>query len=134
MLRIKKTSSAIMACSVSLLPISLSVVGAIRHSTILIIFLPIALLIAVALTPWARKRENIWMFLLVVVSGIPINIVIIRWLFGLSVFESHFFLLTIIRGAAVYIMLLSMEELILGTITRMIWKTQHKISFSKQSS
>lgn len=131
MFRIKKVSSAVMTHSISLLPISMSIVGAIKHSTISIILLSITLLIAVALTPWAKKRENTWMFLLVAVSGIPVNIVLIRWLFKLSIFESHFFLLTLFRGVAMYIMLLSAEELILGVVTRIIWKNQYKISFSK---
>lgn len=131
MFRIKKASSAVMTHSISLLPISMSIVGAIKHSTVPIILLPITLLIAVALTPWAKKRENTWMFLLVAVSGIPVNVVLIRWLFELPIFESHFFLLTLFRGVALYIMLLSAEELILGVVTRMIWKNQYKISFSK---
>lgn len=131
MFRIKKASSAVMIHSISLLPISMSIVGTIRHSTIPIMLLPITLLIAVALTPWAKKRENTWMFLLVAVSGIPVNIVLIRRLFELSIFASHFFLLTLFRGVALYIMLLSAEELILGVVTRMIWKNQYKISFSK---
>ena len=131
MFRIKKTPGAIKSYTASLLPISLSIVGAIRHSTILIVLMPIALLISVALTPWARKRENIWMFLLVAVSGAPVNIIVIRWLLGLSFFETHFFVLAFSRSVALYLMLLSMEELILGVVTRMIWKNQYKISFSK---
>ena len=131
MFRIKKTPGAIKTYTASLLPISLSIVGAIRHSTILIVLMPIALLISVALTPWARKRENIWMFLLVAVSGVPVNIIVIRWLLGLSFFETHFFVLAFFRSVALYLMLLSMEELILGVVTRMIWKNQYKISFSK---
>lgn len=93
MFRIKKTPGAIKTYTASLLPISLSIVGAIRHSPILIVLMPIALLISVALTPWARKRENICMFLLVAVSGVPVNIIVIRWLLGLSFFETHFFVL-----------------------------------------
>lgn len=131
MFRIKKTPGAIKNYSASLLPISLSIVGAIRYSPILIVLVPIALLISVALTPWAKKRENIWMFLLVAVSGVPVNIIVIRWLLGLSVFETHFLVLAFFRSVALYLMLLSMEELILGVVTRMIWKNQYKISFSK---
>ncbi len=131
MFRIKKTPGAIKTYTASLLPISLSIVGAIRHSPILIVLMPIALLISVALTPWARKRENICMFLLVAVSGVPVNIIVIRWLLGLSFFETHFFVLAFFRSVALYLMLLSMEELILGVVTRMIWKNQYKISFSK---
>ena len=131
MVRIKMFSNAVKTCAVSMLPILLSFVGVIRHSTILIIFLPVALFIAVALIPYAQKRENIWMFLLVVVSGIPVNFSVIWWLFRLSVFESNFLLLTVFRGVAMYIMLLSIEELILGIITRMIWRKQYKISLSK---
>ena len=71
------------------------------------------------------------MFLLVAVSGIPVNIVLIRWLLELSVFKTHLFVLAFFRSVALYLMLLSMEELILGVVTRMIWKNQYKISFSK---
>lgn len=131
MFRIKKTPGAVKTYTASLLPISLSIVGAIRHSPILIVLMPIALLISVALTPWARKRENIWMFLLVAVSGVPVNIIVIRWLLGLSFFETHFFVLAFFRSVVLYLMLLSMEELILGVVIRMIWKNQYKISFSK---
>lgn len=131
MFRIKKTPGAIKTYTASLLPISLSIAGAIKHSPILIVLMPIALLISVALTPWARKRENIWMFLLVAVSGVPVNIIVVRWLLGLSFFETHFFVLAFFHSVALYLMLLSMEELILGVVTRMIWKNQYKISFSK---
>lgn len=131
MFRIKKTPGTIKTYTASLLPISLSIVGAIRHSPILIVLMPIALLISVALTPWARKRENICMFLLVAVSGVPVNIIVIRWLLGLSFFETHFFVLAFFRSVALYLMILSMEELILGVVTRMIWKNQYKITFSK---
>ena len=71
------------------------------------------------------------MFLLVAVSGVPVNIIVIRWLLGLSFFETHFFVLAFFRSVVLYLMLLSMEELILGVVTRMIWKNQYKISFSK---
>lgn len=131
MFRIKKTHGAVKTYTASLLPISLSIVGAIRHSPILIVLMPIALLISVALTPRARKRENVWMFLLVAVSGVPVNIIVIRWFLGLSFFETHFFVLAFFRSVALYLMLLSMEELILGVVTRMIWKNQYIISFSK---
>lgn len=130
MFRVKKATKIIISYS-ALLPISLSLIGAIKHSSVIILLLPVSLFITVALTPWARKRENIWMFLLVVASGIPVNLIVIRWLLGLPAFESDFFLLTLFRGVVMYIMLLSMEELILGIITRMIWKKQYKISFSE---
>ena len=132
MFYIKKAANTVLSCSVSLLPILLSAAGVINHSPILIALLPFALLTAAAFTPWARNRENVWLFLLTAVSGIPINIMLIRRLLGLPVFESCFFLLTVFRGAALYIMLLSAEELMLGVITRMIWKKQYKISFPKE--
>ena len=130
MFRVNKAAKIIASYS-ALLPITLSLIGAIKHSSVMILLLPVSLFITVALTPLARKQENIWMFLLVAASGIPVNLFVIRWFLGLSVLESHFFLLTFFRGLALYIMLLSMEELILGIITRMIWKKQYKISFSK---
>lgn len=131
MFRVKKTPGAIKTCSASLLPISLSIVGAIKHSPIIILLVPIALLISVALTPWARKRENIWMFLLVAVAGVPVNIIVIRWFLGLPFFESHIFVLTVFRSVVLYLMILSIEELILGVVTRMIWKHQYNILFSQ---
>lgn len=130
MLRVKKATEIITSHS-ALLPISLSLIGATKHSPVILLLLPVSLFITVTLTPWARKRENILMFLLVAVSGIPVNLILIRWFLGLSIFESPLIILTFFRGVVLYIMLLSMEELILGIITRLIWQNQHKISFSK---
>lgn len=123
-----KRLSKVLRSAIALLPISFSFFGAVFHSAAMIVLLPVLLFISVALLPCARKHENIWMFLLVLASSIPVNIVLIRRIIEFIGSGSNFFIYSILRSTELYIMLLSLEEVVLGLITRLIWRRQCKIN------
>jgi len=68
------------------------------------------------------------MFVIVAFSSIPVNIYIFKLLIDMELLFDSFLVINILRGALYYIVLLSIEEVIMGILTRWIWKKQYKIS------
>lgn len=114
----------------ALLPILFSLICVIAHSFGLISLLPVVLIVSIALNPYSRKYENIWMFVLVAIASIPVNVMFIKNLSELFFDEVLIFPLILFRSAALYVMFLSLEELLLGIVARVIWKEQWEISIS----
>jgi len=114
----------------ALLPILFSLICVIAHSFGLISLLPVVLIVSIALNPYSRKYENIWMFVLVAIASIPVNVMFIKYLSELFFDEVLIFPLILFRSAALYVMFLSLEELLLGIVARVIWKEQWEISIS----
>ena len=83
---------------------------------------------ALKLAPICRHRENLWMFLLVVISTIPLNLYLLMEygeMVGIS--RTYGVVSAILQSIIWYEVLLSVEELIMGIITRRIWKKQYKL-------
>lgn len=85
-----------------------------------------AVFAVVAILPLFRKRESIWVFFFVFLTSTPLNLTGIIELLNSFLFEDSFLLTNILRGALMYLIALSIEELICGMITRFIWKKQYK--------
>ena len=89
------------------IPIALSVLVVCNHSVLLLILLILVHFILLKAIPALRGHENIWMFLFVAVSSVPINI------YMLTVLNDHYFLLNsfllldILKGILYYVILLS---------------------------
>lgn len=89
----------------------------------------IMMFVLVAALPFCRKHENLWVFVLTAVSSLPVN-----WLL-LTKFDSWTDYLYSGGGAISekmviieYMMILmGVEEIILGLITRLIWRKQYKL-------
>lgn len=79
--------------------------------------------------PAFKKRENIWVFIFVVFSFVPFNIYALSTVNSAVSLFSHNFLLGLIECVLYYITLLSMEEIVMGVITRFFWRKQKKTVF-----
>lgn len=107
----------------------LSILSAVQHLIVGYLVMPVLLLLFIRLMPICRKRENLWMFFLVAVCSVPINLsLIFRYvLIGRTVLR------LIIRPTA-FFLLLSVEEVIMGYITRTIWVRQYKLPYYDQET
>lgn len=111
------------------IPFVLSTVVALHPSFFLLPLLILAHLFVMKLVPAFRGRENLWMFLVVSVSSIPLNIAVLVFLNNQGFISGSFFLLGFTRCLMYYFVLLSVEEVVMGVITRMIWKKQNRLEF-----
>lgn len=85
----------------------------------------ITILFVVGIVPDCRKYENIWLFILTAIGTIPINISITRRMISLGLFDSGIPVVgVVIASIEIYLLLLTIEELFIGVIGRVIWKQQ----------
>ena len=100
--------------------------SAVRHG----LFLPgagavLALYLSVLLLPWARRHENLWIFLLGGLTLLPLNIRLTELFF--EIFPEPVLLLRVIRGLLVGMVMFCTEETILAAAARFFWKKQQSI-------
>ena len=107
----------------------LSILSAVQHLTIGYLLMPVLLLLFVKAMPICRKRENLWMFFLVAVCSVPINLSLI---FRYVLIDRT--VLRLIIRPTVYFLLLSVEEVLMGYITRTIWVRQYKLPYYEQEA
>ena len=83
-----------------------------------------ALLAFVKLVPACRKRENLWMFFLVALCGIPVNVsLIVKYIFITSL------PLGLLLNLLIFLAILSVEEIVMGYITRILWRRQYRLPY-----
>ena len=122
----KKDSSGALAFA----PVGLSLVAAHIQSLWLAAATVILIFIFVAVMPYCRKRENLWVFLLIAAASIPINLFILGkydlWIYLTASGEKHgiVYYMSLIEYT---LLLSSIEEVIAGLIARLIWKRQYKL-------
>ena len=79
--------------------------------------------------PICRKNENLWMFVLTGFCSIPINVFLLTkfnvWMDYLYNGSGKVHMIVLIIGYT--IVLAGMEELVLGLLTRVLWKKQCKL-------
>lgn len=109
-------------------PFVFSALAVIKHSIAMFILFILVHFLILKITPAFKHRENIGMFVIVAFSSIPVNIYIFKLLIDMELLFDSFLVINILRGALYYIVLLSIEEVIMGVLTRWIWKKQYKIS------
>ena len=108
----------------------LSTVFLINQSWMILILCIISLFMIVGTVPLFRKRESLYMFILVALAGLPINIRLSYWLVSEGLISSGFLI-----GNILWLMLLccvfcSVEEIVFGIIARMIWRRQYKVKIT----
>lgn len=108
------------------IPLVISMISVIKQSVLLFGLFVVAHFVVVRIFPAFKHRESIWMFIMVALSSIPINIYILILLNEWGDIFNSWIIVNIFRYAMCYIVLLSMEELIMGVITRLIWRRQYK--------
>lgn len=113
--------------ALGVLPAILSVGFLMNQSWLILLFCVLSLFIIVGIAPIFKRRESLYMFILVGVAGLPINIKLSYWLVSEEFISSGFLIGNILWGALLCCALFSVEEITFGVITRMIWKKQYKI-------
>jgi len=110
-----------------LLPTVLSVAFLAKQSVIFLLLFVLSLFIIVGTVPLFKKRESLFMFILVAVAGLPLNIRLAYWLVFDGIISSGFLIGDILWVAFLCCVLFSVEEIVFGVITRMIWKKQYRL-------
>lgn len=100
---------------------------------LLTVILLIAIYLYISICNLCRKHESLWLFVLVGIVTVPVNIeisIIICKYF--SYFFGKAFVLNLIYFPLAYSVLLSFEEIFLGIIGRIIWKNQSPVWRNKE--
>ena len=104
-----------------------SLMTVVKQSVILLLIFIAAHFVILKITPAFKRCENLAMFVIVAFSSIPINIYLFQMLnYRLGLFNSNF-VVNFVRGSFYYLMLLSLEEIVMGIITRFLWRKQYKM-------
>ncbi len=108
-----------------LIPLVLFLICILKNSVLCLILAIISPFIIVGAVPAFKKRENLWMFLIVAITGIPVNLLFIYFL--ISEFGLDMILYDVLYGSLLYFVLFSIEQLLYGIITRFIYRKQLKM-------
>ena len=120
----KKKNTWVGPTAVSL-NIAVPVAAAMMHTIPVYVLLAASLLFFVKVMPFCRKRENLWMFFLVAVCTVPMNVSIIIGFTG-----TFRFILRLLFCPLAYLVLLSVEEIIMGCTARRLWHRQYRLPYS----
>lgn len=112
----------------ALIPLMFSVAFVFYQSVLLTVLMIISPFVIVGTVPIFKKKQNIWMFLIVSVTVIPVNSYMICAIFSLGSLEDYNLFNKILYGAMLYCVFFSVEEILFGVITRLIWRNQYKIN------
>ncbi|WP_434309853.1 hypothetical protein [Hominifimenecus sp. rT4P-3] len=107
-------------------PAGLSALAAVKRSVWLAAVVAAALFLIVRVVPICKRRENLWMFLLVAAASVPVNLSAVIDFLQAGYGGGDFFFLSLLRGALLYLMLFSIEEIVFGYVTRLLWRRQKK--------
>ncbi len=105
-------------------PLMLGIIAVYNHIMALSIT-SICLMFILLRLPICRNRENLWMFFLATITTIPFNLFLVNIV--VDFLYSHSLILSIFKGACIYLVLLSIEQLAFGIITRFFYRQQYKI-------
>lgn len=125
MLSVNKTN-AIQSVT-GIVPVILSISFVKHHTWWILGLCVLSLFILVATVPLFKKRESLYMFLLVAAAGLPLNVKFAYWLISECWLGFDFLLGNICYGFLICCISFSIEEIVFGVITRFIWKRQYKI-------
>ena len=127
MFRMRKTNNSLKAC-IALLPIWLSGAPLSARPMIGTLLLCTSIFLATAYVPLFKHRENLAVFLLVWLCGIPINLRLTVSIINFLELD-YSVLYSIIYGSIVMLALFSIEEILFGIATRICWRRQYNTSF-----
>lgn len=104
-------------------PFALAIIAAFKASPIISIIAMALVFFDVVILPVCKNNQNAYMFFLTAVTATPINIRIIIHFIGNreSVPER---LISVLVGLLAYFMLFSIEEIIMGIVTRFLFPKQ----------
>ena len=112
-----------------ILPMATSILSAYYKALWLLPVVVILIFILIGTMPICRKNENLWMFVLTGFCSIPVNVFLLTkfnvWMDYLYNGSGKIHKIALIIGYT--IVLTGMEEIILGVLTRVLWKKQCKL-------
>lgn len=112
-----------------ILPMLTSILSVYYNALWLIPVVVILIFMLIGTMPICRKNENLWMFVLTGFCSIPINVFLLTkfnvWMDYLYNGSGKVHMIVLIIGYT--IVLTGMEELVLGLLTRVLWKKQCKL-------
>ena len=123
-----KSKNKFVHLSLGLIPLIMSIIFVANKSIILLIATIISMFFVIGISPICKYRESIWMFLLVAVISISINLPIILYLVFDGLFSNDWLLSQLLWCGFLHCIFFSVEEIIFGVATRFIWKKQYKIT------
>lgn len=107
------------------IPLVLSSVAVIKNSVALFILFILAHFLILKVIPAFKHYESIGMFVMVMFSYIPVNIYILFVLYDMELLYGQLAIIVFLKGILFYVILLSIEEIVMGVMTRWIWRKQH---------
>lgn len=114
----------------TVLPIVISIASAHYKMLWLIPVAVLSMFVLVGTLPFCRKRENLWMFVLTAFCSIPVNWFLLT---NFEIWKNVLYsggenrILTKIVIVEYMMVLTGVEEIILGLLTRMLWRKQYKL-------
>lgn len=109
------------------IPAALSLASVIKHSVILFVILIVTHFIILKFIPVFKGYESVWMFIFVSISSIPLNVYILSLINEWGFLFDTILFLGILRAVLYYAVLFSIEQIIMGVVTRIVWKKQYKL-------
>lgn len=109
------------------IPAALSLASVIKHSVILFVILIVTHFIILKFIPVFKGYESVWMFIFVSISSIPLNVYILSLINEWGFLFDTILFLGILRTVLYYAVLFSIEQIIMGVVTRIVWKKQYKL-------
>lgn len=110
-------------CFLLAVPFALAIIAAFKASPFISIFAMSIIFLDVVVLPVCQKNENTYVFFLTAVTSTPINIRIIIHFVGNRESVSEM-IVSILLGLLAYFIMLSIEEIIMGIVTRIIFPKQ----------
>ncbi len=108
------------------IPAVFSLIAVLKHFWLLFAVFILTSFIVVGVAPVCKRRENLWMFISVAVSFIPVNIYLLMLLNEWDLVSSTSWILGGMQCVLYYGIVFSVEQIVMGVITRAIWKKQYK--------
>ena len=109
-------------------PTVFSLLSAISGSVITAILWVVSVFAVISFVPVFDKRENLWTFLCVAISGIPVNLFFISRIMEWDCFWDVGEILCGLYSVMLYFMLFSIEEITFGVVIRFFYPRQYKIN------
>lgn len=126
MLSVKK--SDFLQVAVGYLPTLISLITVLHNSTYWVLLIcAVMLFVIIGVCPLFKKKENLWMFLFVAAASLPVNVRLSLLLFEYGIIESDILWFGVICAILLSCILFSLEEVIFGIVTRLIWRKQDEI-------
>lgn len=103
----------------------ISVVAARTMTLFWFIILIVSVFLIVVVVPLCRHHENMWLFVLTAIGSVPINLSLTHCIIDSGILKNRFpVLVRVVTSVEIYLLLLGIEEIVIGVFGRMIWKKQ----------